>query len=285
MTQRNVFAAISIYALAVFGLAPLISTGLFNLAPVLDWDVAPIHELTADCLKLCAVVFAWPLMWACGFNRREDWGLKCSNGAGQLGKGLVFGLTTAGLTVVVLFLLDVRDWRAGLDSQRVLGALLKASIIAVLVSVIEELWFRGALQRVIGLARGIFVVAAIYAVLHLVRADKPVSDPSAWYAGYEALTGMFGRFADPKYMDGVIALFAAGLFLGWMRWVTGCLAWSLGCHVGWVFQIQLFRRVSIADQTGDYGWIVSAYDQTIGIAFLVILSASWLLFRRRLRAT
>ena len=285
MTSPNAALAISIYALAVFGLAPLVSASFFNLALALGWSVAPIHELTADCLKLCAVAFAWPLMRACGFNRREDWGLKCSDGALQLGKGVLFGLATAGVTVGVLFLLDIRDWRAGLDSQRVLSALLKASIVAVLVSLIEELWFRGALQRVVGLARGIFVVAAIYAVLHLVRADKPVSDPSAWYAGYEALTGMFGRFADPKYIDGVIALFAAGLVLGWLRWVTGCLAWSFGCHVGWVFQIQLFRRVSTADQTGDYGWLVSAYDQTIGIAFLIILAASWLLLRRRLGAT
>ena len=36
----------------------------------MGWSVAPIHELTADCLKLCAVAFAWPLMRACGFNRR-----------------------------------------------------------------------------------------------------------------------------------------------------------------------------------------------------------------------
>ena len=196
-----------------------------------------------------------------------------------IGKGVLFGLATAGVTGT--FLIDIRDWRAvgqpacsiGLaqgEYRRCFGFSYRRTLVSRRTS--ARGWpstrdFRGRchLRR-----------------LHLVRADKPVSDPSAWYAGYEALTGMFGRFADPKYIDGVIAV---------RRWpglglvAVGDGVRSLGCHVGWVFQIQLFRRVSTADQTGDYGWIVSAYDQTIGIAFLVILSASWLLFRRRLRAT
>jgi uncharacterized protein len=284
MNALQISLRVGIYAIAVFVIAPLLALPVHAALTAAGVEPSPLHELTADCLKLVALIGLWPLMRMSGLRGRQAWGYRCtSGGLAQAIRALIFGVVSLGLTVAVLLAFDVRVIRPDLDTARLGSAMLKALIIAIPVALIEETWFRGVLYKVlepVGALRAIVVVALIYAVLHFLRPDLEVVPPYSLMTGFEALSGMFGRMTNVVYIDGMVALFVAGLILGWLRFRTGCLAASIGAHAGWVFVIQTSQRTTTHDAQADFGWLASSYDHTIGISFIAITILVALMFPR-----
>ena len=273
MVERPLLLVV-FYTGAVFLLGGLLAVPTQSLLALLLERPPPLHEWCADLLKIVALAGIWPLLKLARIPLRSGLGISWPPTARlEAWAGLMFGLITLTVLILVLFWLDVRAWRPGIDAEFILKVVLKASITALLVATIEELWFRGALQSTLmrsGPLVGLMGVALIYTSLHFVRADAVVAEPHRWFDGLTAIQGMFGRFQNPTFADSAAALFVAGLMFGWLRLYTGCIAACWGLHVGWVFGIQFSRRVSVSTPS-EFDWLTGRYDGVIGIGFIAVV--------------
>ncbi|MFQ5845340.1 MAG: type II CAAX prenyl endopeptidase Rce1 family protein, partial [Planctomycetota bacterium] len=147
-----------------------------------------------------------------------------------------------------------------------------AAATALVVGLVEELFFRGYLLGVLGSG----AAALVYALVHYVR-PAPVG-PAGGYdptLGLRHLPGLFTPLGDARSLClGVAGLFLFGLVLNALRRRTGGLYLGLGVHVGLVFGLSSYRRFLDGSATGD-PWLFGGprlYDGALG---LVVLAAAW----------
>ena len=284
--RARAYALLACYTIAVFVVGSLTAVPMHKWLLAQGLELDPMHEWAADWLKLLALAAVPVLLYAAGSGWRNGLGLGCGDrGFAQLGLGFVFGVATMGIVYLLLLMLEVRVPRAGLDAAMLVRALWKAALTAVLVSIIEELWFRGALHRVlqpVGAVRTVLIVACIYAALHFLRPDVAVPTPHVVMDGVSAVGGMFTRFGDGTYADSALALLGVGLVLGWMRIHYGCIAACMGAHAGWVLVLQSVRRTT-QSAPGEWSWLAGRYDGMIGWLLIIVLMFSAFVWRARQR--
>ena len=284
-SAARAYLVVGTYALSIFVVGAFTTVVSYEFLIAHGVKLEALHQWTADWLKLLALAAIPGLLYVTRSQWRDGLGLECSGrGLGRLGAGFVLGASTMAIACALLLGLDVRVPRPGFDMAMLSEALWKAAVTAVFVSVIEELWFRGALHRVLrpaGPVRAVLVVAVIYTALHFVRPDVAVAPPYVVMDGFTAVAGLFERFDDVQLFDSALALLAVGLVLGWLRERYGCIAACIGCHAGWVFVLQLTRR-STQSEAGELAWLAGRYDGIIGWAFIgVLLMAVVVCFMRR----
>ncbi len=282
-SSPSALAIVALYAALVFAIGGAASAPSHAALMALGVEMSPVHEWTADFLKLLALVGIWPLLVCSRLGLRDGLGLPPRGRWRHGAIAALVGLASLGVWVALLVSLDVRVLRPELDAGLLMSAAVKALITALLVATIEELWFRGALQSVLqraGALLAIWVVALIYTALHFLRPDQLVEPPHTWLDGYAAIAGMFGRFTDGSYWDSALALLAAGLLFGWLRQSTGHILAAWGLHAGWVFAIQFSRRITQANAGSELSFLVGRYDGIIGMGFLVVAFACILALKR-----
>jgi membrane protease YdiL (CAAX protease family) len=96
---------------------------------------------------------------------------------------------------------------------------------------------------------------------------------------------MFGAvFTDVlqwRHLDSFVALVMVGVFLALVRERTGHIGWGIGLHAGWVFVIQVTRRVTEEDPQAPLAFLTGDYDGVIGwlgaawISLLAVLYWRW----------
>jgi membrane protease YdiL (CAAX protease family) len=193
--------------------------------------------------------------------------------------GLATGLLLMTVALVPLFLLDVREWNTARVSAPILPIVLKGLASGVLVALIEETSFRGAMQGALlrqGARRlALFAVPAFYAAVHFLgRAETVPYDQVNALSGFTALRGFFSGFAEPlRILDAFAALYAVGLLLALVRRRWGDIAGCIGLHAGFVTVIAVFRKISTAAPESPWSFIVGSFDGLLGlwIAFLTML--------------
>ena len=255
----------------------------------------PFNKLTFRLLEICALIGLWPLMHFLDLHSAADWGFGLgASGADPKRRGRLKGLLTgflAGavvLVIIVLLLLgaDVRmlrpdlAWRPGLVTL----ALSSALIAALVVAVVEETWFRGALQRALearfSLATGVAVTAVLYGLVHFIRPDVQVPpELVGWGSGYTVISGAFGRFTDPGIVDSLATLIAVGILLSLVRHRSGRIWECIGLHAGFVFVIRLTRKLTVINPETAHGYLVGSFDGILGVlacaVFLLLTLAYW----------
>lgn len=171
------------------------------------------------------------------------------------------------------------------------GQFLGVLATALIVAVIEELLFRGAmfgmLRRAMRWPAALAVSSGVYAITHFMhRGETPRTVD--WLSGLRVLPTMLGGITDVRTMfPALLSLALAGVILGLAYQWTGDLSASIGIHAGWIFWLKFYgfmtRRAPDADTwfwgTGKLvdGWLAL-------VAIVVVLSII-LLARRRAAAT
>jgi uncharacterized protein len=245
----------------------------------------PFHKLVADTLKLTALLGLLGLLKVINLPWLDALALRPSQPvARSIWRGFSVGVATLGVVVVVLLVLDVRELRTGLTLNAWIGAFIKSLIAALLVAVIEEVWFRGAVTntlRPLGNTWALVLVALSYAIVHFIRPDRVVSAPDQWWDGYYAMSGMFARMGDAANLDAFIALFCAGLVLGWLRLREGSIYGAIACHATWVLLIKLTQRTTVTNGESDHVWLLSRYDGVIGWGLCCVFLAVALIVKMK----
>ena len=179
-------------------------------------------------------------------------------GPGQLFFG--FLIAASGLLLLGLALVhaNVFVWR---NSSPLTGVVLPAvngwkvvrSAVgpAVVVSIIEEIVFRGVLLGLFFRAMrqwpAIVCVSLLFAFVHFLQppAGVVVPDPESPTAGLWLIVQIFARFTQPlDLISGFATLTAVGLVLAYARFRTASLWLPIGLHSGWIFGITVFKAIT-----------------------------------------
>jgi uncharacterized protein len=203
--------------------------------------------------------------------------------------GLAAGLALLVLAVAPLVLLDLRDWNARfpVDSAQWLALALKGLGTGLVVALIEETLFRGAmqgaLQRVGATRWALFAVPLLYSAVHFLgkAVSVPDDEVNAW-SGFVVLQGLFGSFAQPlRILDAFVALYFVGLLLALVRQRWGDIAGCIGLHAGFVTVIVIFRRISTQAPDNSWSFLVGSFDGLLGPWIAMITALVCLVLRAR----
>ncbi|MGE5155725.1 MAG: lysostaphin resistance A-like protein [Bdellovibrio bacteriovorus] len=202
----------------------------------------------------------------------------------SLGVGWVLGvLILLGLALALLGLgVRVPDPDPGTWSWVARKAAL-ALVGGLMIGILEETFFRGALYTAIrrreGLVPAVLWSSGLYAVLHLMKPGAlPTGVPFDWSGGWTMLQGVFLDALQWRHLDTALALGMVGVFLALVRERTGHIGWCIGLHAGWVFVIQVSRRLTDGNPESDLAFLAGDYDGVIGwlaLAWIGVLTAGY----------
>jgi membrane protease YdiL (CAAX protease family) len=222
----------------------------------------------------------WPFLKYMGFNNRAALGYAVPRRefVQAMARGWLIGVLILLLLAAALLLLGVRV--PDLPADGLLTAILEkgaaALIGGLLIGLLEETFFRGALFGAVrsrnGLRSAVFWSAALYALLHFM---KPHGLPDGvafdWSGVGIMFTQVFTEVPQWRHLDSMLALFLVGVFLALVRERTGHIGWCIGLHAGWVFVIQVSRRLTDGNEASNLAFLAGDYDGVIGW-----LAAAWI---------
>lgn len=288
-----------IYVLATFVLTALTSYPVFLGLEALGLRDMPFDEMVMRLLRLYGLLGLWPLLSAFGINSRSGWGY----GPGRSGRGflrglligIIIGVASMALVVLVLLAFDIRVARPGVELGPVHIAvlLLQSTFAGLMVGFIEETWFRGALQtsvaHVSNSGFAIVLISFVYGAMHFVSSDINIpADEVRWLSGTAVLFTSLRGFHDPAFIDSLFALIAGGLLLGLIRYRTGRIAECIGIHAGWVMVVKILRQTTYPNSEARWSFMIGDYDGVIGLLaglwFSSLAIAYYLRFGRRVSA-
>ena len=278
-----------LYLLGCLGLGALLTQPLLETG----WIDYPPHRVMSRLAQAFMLLGFWPLLRFLRCNHRQalGYGVPARILFRSMAWGWVLGVLMLAALVFALFLLEIRvpDERA-FQPFPLLRKSLQAIIGGLLVALLEETLFRGALQSAIRekspLLPALIWSAGLYALVHFM---KPHPLPEGMVADWAGIWHLFSRvFLDAfrwQHLDSFIALLLAGLLLGLIRARTGHLGWSIGLHAGWVFVLQLTRFLTDGNPDSPLSYWVGSYDGIIGWLGSLWIGSLLLLYAWRTKRT
>lgn len=254
---------------------------------------APPHRVATRLTQLLILLGIWPLLRSMGLANRPDLGLGSDWGA--LGRTLILGWL-AGMGMLLVLSLGLYGLGIRLGTPQALGsvrmlvqAALQALGAGLLIALVEELFFRGALFSAI--RRGgsafstLFWSSLLFALIHFLKPPVlPRDEPLGWSLSWDLFAGTFNRTALLGNLDSLLALFFAGLLLAALRERSGHIGYCIGVHAGWIFVIKLTRLLTDGNPASPYAFLVGSYDGvtgTLAAAWLgLLLLGGWWILRR-----
>jgi len=265
----------------------LLAAGLTPPLLQIGWlDFEP-HRVMSRLAQLFMLLGVWPFLRLLGLDRRDALGYGVPRPAflRALRHGWLAGVAILVVLVIALLALEIRvpDLRAAARHAELARKAAQALAAGLIIGVIEETFFRGALFTAIrqkGWAAGaIFWSALLYAAVHFLKPGAlPDGQPMDLAAAGRMVVAAFTDAADWRNLDSFVALLSVGIFLGLVRERTGHIGWCIGLHAGWVFVIQVARHLTDANPGSGYVFLTGKYDGVIGwlaVGWLAVLSAGY----------
>jgi uncharacterized protein len=273
MTAARILLSFTLTLLTAMVLAAVLSPWVQTmLAPL---DAFPLHRVFSRLTMLGVIgLTAWLLIRmrlasraVLGFDIPRRQFFK------QLGFGWLAGIALMSAALLPLFLLDVRVWK---DSEAIanidiLALCLRWLFSGLLVALIEETFFRGALQGALQRAgawkAGLLLVPLLYSGVHFLgRATNIPADQVNAMSGFVALQGFFGTYQQFGHIaEAFLCLYSVGVLLALVRLRWGNIAACIGLHAGFVAIIGVFRKLSIVNPDSSWQFLVGSYDGLLGI--------------------
>lgn len=233
------------------------------------------HRYFNRAVLVAAGIMVWPLLRVLGIRRWADLGLT-PNPARWRHLAVGFALSTVGLAIVGALM--VVGGRAFWRTQMALDALPGAMLSAVVVGLLEESFFRGALlgalRRTMSWSRALGVLSVVFASLHFLKPPPGFRlDDVTWTSGFALFPRLFWQYGDPRLLaGGLLTILLVGLVLGYSVIRTRSLYLSLGLHIGWVFSLKGFGQLARVRGTPTL-WLGS--DLLTGLAPVLLVAATW----------
>lgn len=190
----------------------------------------------------------------------------------QMAGGIILGIATLLPVLLLSYALDIividegRVW----TFEKIAVSLLVAFLLALLISLLEEPMFRGVLisayLKRIGITATIFVSSFYYALLHFIKTKTAIPvDQAKVSDSFRLLIEAFQNILNPEHFGAFWALLMVGFFLAVMRTrMQLSLAWCIGCHTAWVWQIKMAHKITNVNHASDLLYLISPYDGVIG---------------------
>lgn len=233
-------------------------------------------------LLLGALVFLWPFLRWLRIKGARDLGLAPNR---SWLRDLAIGFLISALPVICCEFVLVQS---GIYSMRDTWSwedLGKVTMTAAVVPLIEESLFRGlflgVLLRGLRVWPAITLSAAIFSIIHFLKAPDQTTTSVQWNSGFVSLAHSFDQFGEPMLvLAGFTTLFVIGLILADARLLTRSLWLPIGLHAGWILASSVFAKVA-RRQLEALPWL--GKNMLIGLVPLAVCLVSWALFRVWLR--
>jgi hypothetical protein len=240
----------------------LVFVGGALLAPWLYWftlDLAahspcfeklasnPFHRFVGRALLGAALLGLWPLLRSCRMLHWRDLGLKAGDRSlAGVAFGFLLGVGSLACVALPAISLGGRSLNPAHSSAQIIGHVFSAALAAIIVSILEEILFRGALfgilRKALSWPKALVLSSAVYALAHFLQ--KADSDgPVDWWSGLALLPKMFQ--GGPPFIPAVFTLFVAGAVLALAYQRTGALLFSMGLHAGWIFWLKFYGFLTV----------------------------------------
>lgn len=197
----------------------------------------------------------------------------------ELLQGFVAGISILAFLKLVLILSGVHQITANLDYfwSNLWLILIKAVLTGLVVALIEETIFRGALFSALykktNALLAILLTSLVYAAVHFLK-YKELSEGMVitWSTGLEMLPSAFSKLLYLNIIDHFLTLFILGVLLSIVRLRNNNIALCIGIHAGIVMAIKVSGKFSDYVPGNFYDFLVNASNQILGY-----LSFAWLL--------
>ena len=198
-------------------------------------------------ILVAAVLLLWPAVRSLRIGGWRELGLQ-PDARWQF--HAVVGAAIGGLLVAVMAVVYTKlgfyEWRSRLPW----GALPPLLVSALVVALIEECLFRGAIfglfRRSLRPYAALLWVTVIFSILHFLKPDEDFTITQIdWLSGFTLLPHSFHQFAEPMtLLAGFTTLFTLGWVLGFATLRTRSLWMSIGLHAGIVFVKMSFSKLA-----------------------------------------
>ena len=233
-------------------------------------------------LILGALAFLWPfLRWLRVKGRRD---LRLEPNPHWL-RDATAGFVLSALPVVLCEIFLVQRGVYSMKPGQPWDEFLAVLPSAVVVPLIEEPLFRGLFLGV--LLRGFrawpanLISAAIFSIVHFLKAPDETVTTVHWYSGFESLAHSFDQFREPMLvLAGFTTLFVIGVILAHARLRTRSLWAPIGLHTGWVLASMAFGKIARREIVA-MPWL--GKNLLVGLVPLAICLLSWVLLRTWLK--
>ncbi len=235
------------------------------------------HRYFNRAVLVAAAILLWPLLRAIGVRSFADAGLLRNP---RRWRDLALGFTIASLGLWAMAAVIVGMDRADIRVRIAFDALPGAMLSAVVVALIEEGLFRGALfgalRRSMPWRRALVALSVVFAGLHFLKPPRGVRfDEVGFGSGFVLLPKLFWQYGEPRLLiGGFLTLFLVSLVLGYTVIRTRSLFAALGLHAGWVFALKGFGIFARIKGPPDL-WL--GRDLLTGVAPVLVVSLSGLL--------
>ena len=162
----------------------------------------------------------------------------------RFGAGFGLGAAAMGILGMCYVGAGVYEWTGAPAG----GIWMKALLSGLVVGVLEESLFRGALAGLLerggGRLAALWGTSAVFAAVHFLKPDPSVKVGAVhWFSGFGLVPSMFHQFTQPLLLlGGFGTLMVFGLVLGMAARRTGSLWLSIGLHGGLVFVKLVFAK-------------------------------------------
>lgn len=214
---------------------------------------SPFHRYVTRSWMVAGILGLWPLMRLLHVKPADLWA-KYGSGRGirLLGAGLSLGFGSLALAVLVTVVIGPRSLNTGHESGEWLKHLINAGLAALVVGIIEEVFFRGVVFG--GLRKGmpwgyaLILSSSAYALLHFF--ERSVHEgPVIWSSGIALLPRMLRGLGDwHSIIPGFLNLLVAGSLLALAYQKLRDLRYSIGLHAGWIFWGKSYAFLTTAPQ-------------------------------------
>lgn len=289
MRALLVFSAVFISAI-LFG--ALLAFPVYEIFS--SFGEVPFRKIVSRTTLLSGLLFS--LLYFAHYNglSLRRLGIRSHRAHIRLIQGLAAGFIIVAIIEANLLALGIHDLNAErlLSLERLSLLLLGGLLTGLLVGIVEELIFRGALlgglSRQTNTALALVTVSLVYAAVHYLKfRDLPADAAIHWHTGLTMLPAALFQFADPARYDAMLTLFFLGLLLGLVRLLTGNLILCIGMHAGLVAGEKLVQHVADFMPYSPHAHLVNRYDPFSGdlasVWLLLFCVSFYFLCRRRSR--
>lgn len=288
--------ALVLFLFAVFAggalLAPWLYHAIQALAPGSKLARAPFGRVENRALLIAALVGIPVYVRAAGIRTWADVGVDPRRPRwSRFGAGFALGFGSLAAVCGIALAAGGRAFNTSRSPGQLAGQMLGALGTALLVALMEELLFRGAifggLRRAIRWVWALLISSAVYAIVHFMgRAATPAHVD--WLSGFRALPSMLAGMTDPHALiPGLLSLTLAGVVLGLAYQQTRDLFASMGIHAGWIFWLKFYGFLTIG-VPGANEWFWGSrklVDGWMAFAALTVVLTIILLAARTRRVT
>lgn len=192
--------------------------------------------------------------------------------------GFLAGFSILALVEASLLLLDVHEIQRNREYVRmaVFTVVVQALVLGLVVALVEELLFRGALLTALvrdyGFAVASLLSSATYAAAHFLKYPDPAPGQVLhWYSGLEMFPTALRWFLAPGTPSALLSLFLFGMLLALVRRRRDSLWPCIGIHAGLVTAYKIAAYCTDRVPGAEHEYLLSSNSPVLGW-----LAVAWL---------